>query len=145
MKIIEVEDVEIEFQKQNKDVSCKWCVYVKVRHNDHDKLLFMIKTNHKPYTRFTLDKGRTVENFMPRLNAERSAFLRRASASDNDTLWDELATRVAAEDQGEQVTDSQGRVSTANYEDLKRTVKSWMLSYFDSPSGVADLGYPLPE
>ena len=82
---------------------------------------------------------------MPRLNAERSAFLRRASDSDNDTLWDELATRVAAEDQGEQVTDSQGRVFTANYEDLKRTVKSWMLSYFDSPSGVADLGYPLPE
>ena len=69
MKIIEVEDVEIEFQKQNKDVSCKWCVYVKVRHKDHYKLLFMIKTNHKPYTRFTLDKGSTVENFMPSLNS----------------------------------------------------------------------------
>ena len=61
MKIIEVEDVEIEFQKQNKDVSCKWCVYVKVRHKDHDKLLFMIKTDHKPYTRFTIEKGNILE------------------------------------------------------------------------------------
>ena len=69
MKIIKVEDVEIEFQKQNPGNDSKWCVFVKVREKDHDKLLFMIKTNHKPYTRFTLDKGSTVENFMPSLNS----------------------------------------------------------------------------
>ena len=61
MKIIQVDDVEIEFEKQNKDVSCRWCVYVKVRNKDHDKLLFMIKTNSKPYTRFTMNKGNTVD------------------------------------------------------------------------------------
>jgi len=57
MKIIKVEDVEIEYQKQNTDCDSKWCVYVKVREKDHDKLLFMIKTDHKPYTRFTIECG----------------------------------------------------------------------------------------
>jgi len=61
MKIITVEDVEIEFQKQNPGNDSKWCVFVKVREKDHDKLLFMIKTDHKPYTRFTLEKGNIIE------------------------------------------------------------------------------------
>ena len=43
MKIIQVEDIEIEFEKQHPEVSCKWCTYVKVRNKkDHEKLLFMI-------------------------------------------------------------------------------------------------------
>tara|TARA_R110000824_G_scaffold112309_4_gene261376 strand:- start:2673 stop:2960 length:288 start_codon:yes stop_codon:yes gene_type:complete len=71
MKIIKVEDVEIEFQKQNKGNDSKWCTYVKVRHKDHDKLLFMIKTDHKPYTRFTLEDGDiTTEKFMASLNEQ---------------------------------------------------------------------------
>ena len=89
-----------------------------------------------------------VESFMPRLNADRNAFRRRTTDSDNDTLWTGLAERVAAADQGEQITDSEGRVSTAKYEQLKKTTKSWMLSYFSgqyAPSGVADLGYSTIE
>ena len=61
MKIIKVDDVEIEYQKQNTDCDSKWCVFVKVREKDHDKLLFMIKTDHKPYTRFTVEKGNILE------------------------------------------------------------------------------------
>jgi len=61
MKIIKVEDVEIEFQKQNPGNDSKWCVFVKVRKKDHDKLLFMIKTDHKPHTTFTVEKGNIVE------------------------------------------------------------------------------------
>ena len=57
MKIIKVDDVEIEYQKQNMDCDSKWCVFVKVRQKDHDKILFMIKTDHKPYTRFTIECG----------------------------------------------------------------------------------------
>ena len=30
-KILEVDDVEIEFEKQHPEVSCKWCLYLKVR------------------------------------------------------------------------------------------------------------------
>ena len=71
MKIIKVEDVEIEFQKQNPGNDSKWCVLVKVREKDHDKLLFMIKTDHKPYTRFTIENGNvTIEKHMNSLNEQ---------------------------------------------------------------------------
>ncbi len=59
-KILEVDDLEIEFEKQHPEVSCKWCLYLKVRKKDHDKLLLMIKTNEKPKTRFTINNGDTV-------------------------------------------------------------------------------------
>ena len=61
-KIIKIDDMEIEFEKQNPESSCKWCVYVRVRKKDNDRLLFMFKTNHKPYTRFTYNTGNTVAN-----------------------------------------------------------------------------------
>tara|TARA_R100000750_G_C2278024_1_gene70108 strand:- start:76 stop:351 length:276 start_codon:yes stop_codon:yes gene_type:complete len=68
MRIIEVEDVEIEFEKQHPEVSCKWCTYVRVRSKkDHNKLLFMIKTDSRPYTRFTMNSGNTV-SLMDSLN-----------------------------------------------------------------------------
>ena len=51
-KVIKIDDMEIEFEKQNPESSCKWCVYIRVRKKDNDHLLFMFKTNHKPYTRF---------------------------------------------------------------------------------------------
>ena len=53
MKIIEVEDVEIEFQKQNKDVSCKWCVYVKVSKNKHEKIMLIAMSDEQPFVNFT--------------------------------------------------------------------------------------------
>ena len=52
-KIISIDDMEIEFEKQNPESSCKWCVYIRVRKKNKDQLLFMFKTNHKPLTRFT--------------------------------------------------------------------------------------------
>ena len=72
MKIIQVEDIEIEFEKQHPEVSCAWCTYVKVRNKkDHEKLLFMIKTDNKPYTRFTMNNGNTV-NLMDNLNENKT-------------------------------------------------------------------------
>ena len=61
-KVIKIDDMEIEFEKQNPESSCKWCVYIRVRKKDNDHLLIMFKTNHKPYTRFTYNAGNTVAN-----------------------------------------------------------------------------------
>ena len=30
-KVLTVDDIEIEFEKQNSSVSCKWCVYLRIR------------------------------------------------------------------------------------------------------------------
>ena len=59
-KVIKIDDMEIEFEKQNPESSCKWCVYIRVRKKDNDHLLFMFKTNHKPYPRFTYNSGKMV-------------------------------------------------------------------------------------
>ena len=37
----------------------------------HEKLLFMIKTDNKPYTRFTMNNGNTV-NLMDNLNENKT-------------------------------------------------------------------------
>ena len=54
------DDVEIIFEKQNPDHDCEWCIYVKVRKNDKEQNVLMIRTNNKPYTRFTLNTGNMV-------------------------------------------------------------------------------------
>ena len=59
-KVIKIDDMEIEFEKQNPESSCKWCVYVRVRKKDNDRLLFMFKTNHRPLTKFTSNIGNIV-------------------------------------------------------------------------------------
>ena len=70
--IMKLEDIEIEFEKQHPEVSCKWCTYVKVKNKkDHEKLLFMIKTDNKPYARFTMNNGNTV-NLMDNLNENKT-------------------------------------------------------------------------
>ena len=46
-KVIKIDDMEIEFEKQNPESSCKWCVYIRVRKKDNDHLLFMFKTQKK--------------------------------------------------------------------------------------------------
>lgn len=61
-KIISIDDMEIEFERQSPEVSCKWCVYIRVRNNDKEKLLFMFKTDHKPRTRFTYNAGELIKN-----------------------------------------------------------------------------------
>ena len=59
-KVISIDDMEIEFEKQNSESTCKWCIYIRVRKKDKDQLLFMFKTNHKPLTRFTYNSGNIV-------------------------------------------------------------------------------------
>ena len=60
MAIIRVDDVEIEFQKQHPETSSKWCVFIKVRKGDHEKLLAMIMTDNMPFTSFTNNQGNIV-------------------------------------------------------------------------------------
>ena len=48
-KIISIDDMEIEFEKQNTESICKWCVYIRVRKKDKDQLTFeyLLPTNSK--------------------------------------------------------------------------------------------------
>jgi len=59
-KVLTVDDLEIEFEKQNPDHSCKWCIYIRLRKKDKEQTVLMIRTNNKPYTRFTFNSGNTV-------------------------------------------------------------------------------------
>jgi len=61
-KVLTVDDIEIEFEKQNPSTSCKWCVYLRVRKDDKENLLLMFKTDNKPYTKFTYDSGNIITN-----------------------------------------------------------------------------------
>ena len=60
-KLLTVDDVEIEFEKQSEDHACEWCIYVRVRKKEKRQNVLMIKTNNKPYTRFTLNTGNIVQ------------------------------------------------------------------------------------
>ena len=59
-RLITADDVEIVFEKQNPDHACEWFIYIKVRKNDKEQNVLMIRTNNKPYTRFTLNTGNIV-------------------------------------------------------------------------------------
>ena len=60
-KVISIDDIEIEFERQSPEISCKWCVYIRVRNDDKEKLLFMFKADHKPRTRFTYNSGELIK------------------------------------------------------------------------------------
>ncbi len=61
-KLITADLVEIEFEKQNPDDACEWCIYIRVRKNDKEQNVLTILTNEKPYTRFTMHTGSLVKN-----------------------------------------------------------------------------------
>ena len=61
-KLITADALEIEFEKQNPDDACEWCIYIRVRKNDKEQNLLTILTNEKPYTRFTMHTGCLVKN-----------------------------------------------------------------------------------
>lgn len=61
-KVLTVDDIEVEFEKQNPSTSCKWCVYLRVKKDDKEKLLLIFKTDNKPYTKFTYDSGTIITN-----------------------------------------------------------------------------------
>ena len=60
-KLITADAVEIEFEKQNPDDACEWCIYIKVKKNNKEQNALMILTNEKPYTRFTMNTGNIVK------------------------------------------------------------------------------------
>ena len=59
-KVLTVDDLEIEFEKQNADHACKWCIYIRLKKKDKEQTILMIRTNNKPYTRFTAHLGNIV-------------------------------------------------------------------------------------
>ncbi len=59
-KLLIVDGVEIEFEKQGPGHACNWCVYVRLKKNDKEQTLLMIKTDEKPFTRFTHNSGKMV-------------------------------------------------------------------------------------
>jgi|TARA_R110000787_G_scaffold49240_1_gene118235 hypothetical protein len=62
MKILTVEKVEIEFEKQeDKDRISNWCTYIRVQVKNHQKILLMIKTDEQPFTKVTVCKENVVD------------------------------------------------------------------------------------
>ena len=59
-KLLTVDEIEIEFEKQNINHACKWCIYLRLKKKDKEQTLLMIKTDEKPFTRFTYNSGETV-------------------------------------------------------------------------------------
>ena len=61
-KLVTADALEIEFEKQNPDDACEWCIYIRVRKNGKEQNVLTILTNEKPYTRFTMHTGSLVKN-----------------------------------------------------------------------------------
>jgi hypothetical protein len=59
-KLLTVDGVEIEFEKQDPGHACKWCIYVRLKKNDKEQTLLMLRTDEKPFTRFTHNSGKMV-------------------------------------------------------------------------------------
>ena len=54
MKLLKLDDVEIEFEQQAPAIKgCRWMVYVRVRKGKHEKSLLGLMTTNKPYVKFT--------------------------------------------------------------------------------------------
>ena len=63
MKLLKLDDVEIEFEQQAPDITgCKWMVYVRVRKGKHEKTLLGIMTDNKPHVNFTYCSSDMVVN-----------------------------------------------------------------------------------
>jgi len=59
-KLLTVDGIEIEFEKQDPGHACKWCIYVRLKKNNKEQTLLMVKTDEKPFTRFTHNSGKMV-------------------------------------------------------------------------------------
>jgi hypothetical protein len=55
MRIINLDEAEVRFEKCRPGSSCKWFVTVGVQKGDHYKLLLAIKLNKIPYCWFDLE------------------------------------------------------------------------------------------
>ena len=47
-KILNLDELEIDVEKQSPNHSCKWCLFVKVKKGKKEKLFLMFKINKKP-------------------------------------------------------------------------------------------------
>ena len=62
-KLIRVDILEIEFEKQNpQESSCEWSITIRVKKNNKEENILTILTNEKPFTRYTLNTGTLVKN-----------------------------------------------------------------------------------
>ena len=59
-KLLTVDEIEIECEKQNIKHACKWCIYLRLKKKDKEQTWLMVKTDKKPFTRFTYNSGETV-------------------------------------------------------------------------------------
>ena len=59
-KLLTVDGIEIGFEKQDPGHDCKWCIYVRLKKKDKEQSFLMIKTDEKPFTRFTYNSGKMV-------------------------------------------------------------------------------------
>ena len=53
MQMITVDQVEVTFEKQHDEVTSKWCVYIKVAKNKHEKIMLMAMSDQQPFVNFT--------------------------------------------------------------------------------------------
>ena len=59
-KLLSVDGIEIEFEKQAQEHACKWCIYLRLRKKDKEQTYLMIRTDKKPFTRFSYNSGKKV-------------------------------------------------------------------------------------
>ena len=62
MKILDVEKIEIRFEKQPKLEAFNWCIYCKTEKGNNSKINFMIKSKEIPYVLFQENKGNIIIN-----------------------------------------------------------------------------------
>lgn len=62
MKILDVEKIEIRFEKQLNLETFNWCIYCKTEKGNKSKINFMIKSKEIPYVLFQENKGNIIVN-----------------------------------------------------------------------------------
>ena len=62
MKILDVEKIEIRFEKQLNLETFNWCIYCKTEKGNKSKVNFMIKSKEIPYVLFQENKGNIIIN-----------------------------------------------------------------------------------
>ena len=53
MQMLKVDKVEVTFEKQHDEVTSKWCVYIKVAKNKHEKIMLIAMSDQQPFVNFT--------------------------------------------------------------------------------------------
>ena len=62
MKILDVEKIEIRFEKQQNLETFNWCIYCKTEKGNNSKVDFIIKSKEIPYVLFQENKGNIIVN-----------------------------------------------------------------------------------